>query len=187
MLSRVGAGGGGVASAANASAPAPSPTSASSSPSASPLNDWTTRVAPALARLRQACSRTAADPEIEALTSVLERAFSAEEAVLRQVAAATSPPATDDDDALERLLSPVAAVAEEAQKLANPAGGRGRAAPRRLNQAKAVSELVPALLWVAYSGPSCGELKREKRKRRGFFLLPSSTTLAHNRSLFLSP
>ena len=52
---------------------------------------------------------------------------------------------------------PVAAVAEEARALANPPGGRGKAVPKRLNQAKAVSELIPALLWVAYSGPSCGE------------------------------
>ena len=145
----------GAASAANAAAPAlPSPSAPSSS---SPLADWAARVPPALARLRAACSRTAGDAEIEALTDVLERAFGAEEHVLRQVAAATSAPAAGDDAALERVLAPVAILAEEARKLANPAGGRGKAAPKRLSQAKAVSELVPALLWVAYSGPSCGE------------------------------
>ena len=131
-------------------------TSTSSSSSSSPLSDWASRVAPALARLRDACSQTSGpDPEIDALTRVLEDAFRAEEAVLREVAAAASPP--DDDAALERLLAPVAAVAEEARALANPPGGRGKAVPKRLNQAKAVSELIPALLWVAYSGPSCGE------------------------------
>ena len=140
-----------------ASAAAPSSSSPSPSSSTSPLADWAARVAPALARLRAACSQTAGDAEIEALTSVLERAFEAEEEVLRQVAAAAAPPAAGDDAALERLLAPVAVFAEEAQKLANPPGGRGKPTPKRLNQAKAVSELVPALLWVAYSGPSCGK------------------------------
>ena len=82
-------------------------TSTSSSSSSSPLSDWASRVAPALARLRDACSQTSGpDPEIDALTRVLEDAFRAEEAVLREVAAAASPP--DDDAALERLLAPVA-------------------------------------------------------------------------------
>ena len=166
MLSRVAAGGGagggaGGAAAAGFASAAPFPTSASPPPSSSssspcPLADWAARVSPALARLRAACSQTAGDPEIEALTDVLERAFGAEEDALRQVAAAPAAPAAGDDAALERLLAPVAAVAEEAQRLANPPGGRGKAVPRRLNQAKAVNELVPALLWVAYSGPSCG-------------------------------
>ena len=175
------AGGAAAAGAASAAAnhgtpamPPPSTSSPSSSSSSScPLSDWASRVAPALARLRDACSLTAGDPEIESLTRVLEDAFRAEEAVLREVAAAPSR-APPDDAALERLLAPVAAAAEEARELANPPGGRGRAAPRRLNQAKAVSELIPALLWVAYSGPSCGtkgdgRRSRRKREREFFF------------------
>ena len=171
VLSKVVVAGGatGVASAAAATnhgtMPPPS-TSAPSSSSSCPLSDWASRVAPALARLRDACSQTAGDPEIEALTRVLEDAFRAEEAVLKEVAAAPSR-APPDDAALEQLLAPVAAVAEEARALANPPGRRGKPVPKRLNQAKAVSELVPALLWVAYSGPSCGT--------EMFFFFPSSS------------
>ena len=146
----------------------------SSSSSSSPLADWASRVSPALARLRAAASSSSSggDPELDALTDVLERAFKAEEAVLRQVAETSPAPAPDQvDAALERLLSPIAAVAEEANKLANPAGGRGKNLPKRLNQAKAVSELVPALLWVAYTGPSCGE--------REFFLVFFFLLLLH--------
>ena len=156
----------------SAAAPSNFPTSA---PTSSPLADWASRVTPALAKLRAACSQTAQDAEIEALTDVLERAFGAEEAVLRQVAASASPP--PDAAALERLLEPVAVVAGEADKLANPAGGRGRAVPKRLNQAKAVSELIPALLCVAYSGPSCGE-KEEEEFRFVFLVFLFSSPLS---------
>ena len=163
----------------NATAAAPSnfAPSTSTSTSSSPLSDWSSRVTPALRQLRAACSQTGGDPGIEALTGVLERAFAAEEAVLKQVASSSA--AANDDAALELLLAPVAAVAEEAQGLANPPGGRGKAVPRRLNQAKAVAELIPALLWVAYSGPSCGEREREEEKEKSFppfFFPPSSSS-----------
>jgi len=168
-----------VGATTNATAAAPSnfAPSTSTSTSSSPLSDWSSRVTPALRQLRAACSQTGGDPGIEALTGVLERAFAAEEAVLKQVASSSA--AANDDAALELLLAPVAAVAEEAQGLANPPGGRGKAVPRRLNQAKAVAELIPALLWVAYSGPSCGEREREEEKEKSFppfFFPPSSSS-----------
>lgn len=162
MLSRVVGSGGGAGSVAVAAPPASTSSTSSSSSSSSPLDDWHARIPPVLSRLQEASS-SSRDPEIDALTQVLAEAFAEEEKVLRRVASLPSRPAGGDAD-VAAMLSGVSAAAQRAQELASGGGGGGRwgsggnrkPAPKRTNQAKAVAEFVPALFWVAFSGPSCG-------------------------------
>lgn len=55
-----------------------------------------------------------------------------------------------DQAGLQALLAPVAAQIGAADKLT---GGRRGAA---FNHFKAAADALPALAWIAYTGPSCG-------------------------------
>ena len=55
-----------------------------------------------------------------------------------------------DQAGLQALLAPVGAQIAAAEKLT---GGRRGAA---FNHFKAVADALPALAWVAYTGPTCG-------------------------------
>ena len=68
------------------------------------------------------------------------------------LATIASTPSRPPDDAVVALLAPLRAAVDAAD-----AASRGRKFAHP-HAARAVAELVPGLMWVAYNGPACGEL-----------------------------
>ena len=73
-----------------------------------------------------------------------------------------------DQAGLQALLAPVAAQIGAADKLT---GGRRGAA---FNHFKTAADALPALAWIAYTGPSCGALAQLTRE--SCCLAPCSTS-----------
>eukprot|EP00891_Asterochloris_glomerata_P007916 jgi/Astpho2/7916/Aster-06394 len=109
-----------------------------------PGSEYDRLTQPALAAVVQAAAPL--QPEVQNVTSVLEKAFKGQQVVLQTVAQCQKP----DVSQLTTLVGPVAEQMQAATALTE---GRRSAA---FNHQKTVAEALHALTWLVYTGPGCG-------------------------------